>query len=264
MHKLRYLAFVAVSLLLTIVSSCGGGGGGEEARIVSINLNPATVTAGSVIALSASISAPGQSAASVVKNWTVTTGILSANAPDFSLLLRQTARDVSATSLSTAAETVYWVAPATGGSATVTCAVGSDSKNLEVTIGQSPVTMFVTTSTGGAKVCTINASNITDLYQIAFRINFSSAWIPASAEVGSFLGGVDDILSLSMLDQNGFVPMSVTRKGDVDGMDGSGTVASVSFNPSGSAASVRETSDVPFSLAMMILRDSKGQLIPLE
>lgn len=252
----------AVALAAVLLVSCGGGGEADGVTITGINLNPATVTAGSIVALTASISAPGQSVSSLVKNWSVTAGSLTVSAPDFSLLLRETARGTSATSVSTTGSTVYWIAPASGGLATITVAVDSESESLDVTVGSSPVTLSVTSASGGAKLCTVAANGVTDLYQAAFRINFTSAWTPASAEAGDFLGSADDILTLAMLDQNGFVPMAITRKGSAAGIDGSGTLATIEFTPSQATSATREVADVPFELSMVILRNSADE--PIE
>jgi hypothetical protein len=258
------LGSVAVAALAAVVlGSCGGGGNGDGVTITGINLNPAAVTAGSIVALTASISAPGQSVSSLVKNWTVNAGSLTVAAPDFSLLLRETARGTSATSVSTTGTTVYWLAPAAGGPATITVSVESESESLDVTVSTSPVTLSVTSGSGGAKICTVATNDVTDLYQAAFRINFTSAWQPASAEAGDFLGGANDILTLAMLDQNGFVPMAVTRKGSVAGVDGSGTLATIEFTPAQTTSATREVMDVPFELSMVILRNSTDEPIDL-
>ena len=258
------LGSVAVAALAAVLlASCGGGGDGDGVTITGINLNPAAVTAGSIVALTASISAPDQSVSSLVKNWTVTAGSLTVSAPDFSLLLRETARGTSATSVSTTGTTVYWLAPAAGGPATISVAVESASESLDVTVQSSPVTLSVTSSSGGGKICTIATNGVTDLYQAAFRINFTSAWQPASAEAGDFLGGPNDILTLAMLNQNGFVPMAVTRKGNVAGIDGSGTLATIEFTPAQATSATREVADVPFELAVVILRNSADEPIDL-
>jgi hypothetical protein len=262
MHVARSMA--VLSLLALALVSCGSGGGGGDVRVVSINLNPAAVSAGSVVTLSASISAPGQSVSGLVKNWTVTAGLLTVDQPDFSLLLRQTARGVSATSVSTTAGVVYWIPPTDTGSATITCAVANDSQSLDVIVGSSPVTLSVVSGDGGSKICTVAAHGVADLYQAAFRISFTSAWSPAGAEPGDFLGASEDILDLAMLDQNGFVPMAITRKGDVPGVDGSGTLATVTFDPAGTTSSARGAANIPFELSMVILRDSRNQPIATQ
>lgn len=262
----RLALVISVFVLLALaLAGCGGGGDQDEIRVTSINVNPAAVTAGSVITLTASISAPGQSVSSLVKNWTVTAGSLTAEPPDFSLLLRQTARDVSAGSLSTTSDTVYWVAPATATATTISVAVADQSKSLQVAVGNSPVTLSVSNG-----VCTVSASNITDLYQVAFRINYSSAWTPVSVVPGNFLGvphgqqanGADpEVLWIGMTNRNGFVPVALTRLGNADGVDGSGTLATITFSKGASSASSREVADVPFELGMLVLYDSSFHAI---
>lgn len=260
----RYTRVLAAFIVLVLmVAGCGSGGGDDEIRITSINANPAAITAGSVIALTASISAPGQSVSSLIKNWTVTGGILTADPPDFSLLLRQTARDTSTISLSTTSNTVYWVAPTNTSTITINLAVADQTKALQVSIGNSPVTLSVSNG-----VCTVAANEIDDLYQVAFRISHSSAWTPVSIEPGDFLGvpaaeGVTEpeVLWLGMTDQNGFVPVALTRLGDVDGVDGSGTLARISFAKSSSTVATREVAEVPFEMSMIIMYDSTNRRI---
>ena len=109
------------------------------------------------------------------------------------------------------------------GNATISLTVDSASKSRDVTFGASPVTLSVSDGDNGAKICTVQVNDVDDLYQAAFRINFSSAWEPVLAEAGPFLGGEDDILFFDMTNQTGFVPVAVTRKGNVTGVDGSGS-----------------------------------------
>lgn len=256
---------LAAGLAVVLLGSCGGGGGGDgEVRVTAINLNPAAVTAGSIVTLTASISAPGQSVSSLVKNWNVSAGTLTATAPDFSLLLRETAHGASAASVSTTSDAVYWVAPASGGSATISVQVAEDTESVTVTIGASPVTLSVTSGAEGKKTCTISANNVSDLYQAAFRLSYSSAYRPAEASPGNFLGTADEILTLALTNQNGFVPMAQTRKGNVDGVDGSGVLATITFDPVIAASSVSQTAERPFVLEIMDLRDSNDQPISYE
>lgn len=265
MRSAKWFGLTALLLITSALFACGGGGGGgDDVRITSIDLNPATVTAGSIIAVSASISAPGQSVSSLVKNWNVSAGSLSVDAPDFSLLLRQTARGVSAAEVSTTGNTVYWIAPATGGSATISVAVEGDTESLTVTIGASPVTLSVASGAGGSKTCTISANNVTDLYQAAIRLSFTGAWTPTAVTAGDFLGAEEDILTLAMLNQNGFVPLAITRKGNVAGVDGSGILAVITFDPAGGGSSVSQAADQPFVLEIMDLRDSNNQPISID
>lgn len=255
------LATTAAALAAALLASCGGGGGGGTITVTAVNLNPASPSAGSVVALSASATGTGASAA--VKDWTVSTGTLQLTPPDFSLLLRETAlgRTASAASLSTSQATVYWVTPGAGGSATITCAIGQSSKSRTVTLGSSPVTLSVTDAAGGKKTCTVAANNVTDLYQAAFRINFTSAWQPESATRGSFLGSAADTLFIGLTSQSGFVPVAITKKGEVAGADGSGTLATITFAPK-AASGARQALDLPFELGLVILRNSQDE--PIE
>jgi hypothetical protein len=246
--------------LALLLAACHGGGGGNQnvVTINSITLNPAQASVGSVNQLSANISGAD---AGAIKTWSVTAGDLSLAQPDFAFVLRSAAKAASASSVSTANAQVYWIAPATPGSVTITLTVGSASKSQTVSVGTSLVSMDVTDIAGGKKLATVKVNGVTDLYQAAFRVQYSSAWKPESAAAGPFLGAGSDILFMGLTNQNGFVPVSITRKGDVGGVDGSGTLATVTFAPNSGASSVRGASSAPFDVAMVVLRDSHDQAI---
>nr|MDQ3024186.1 hypothetical protein [bacterium] len=95
----------------------------------------------------------------------------------------------------------------------------------------------------------------------AFRVTYSSAWTPATVSQGEFLGAPADTLFFELHNQNGFVPVAVTRKGNAGGVDGSGTLAVIQFNPTGGTSNARDVSAVPFDLDLVVLRDSDDQPI---
>ncbi|MCH7473013.1 hypothetical protein IIA79_08700 [bacterium] len=267
MQLVRIACFITLLMSAAVVASCGGGGGnggGGQVSIASINLNPAAVTAGAVVELSATINAPGQNVSSLLKSWNVTAGTLMLSPPEFSLFLRQIAKGVSASSVSTANGTVYWVTPTTGGPATISLTVENTTKSSEVQVGVSPVTLSVSNGPEGSKICTVEAQSISDLYQAAFRVNFTSAWQPASVEPGSFLGGAGEILFLGLTNQNGFVPCAITRKGAAAGVNGSGVLATITFTPAQATSATREVESIPFELGLVILRNSKDEPISVH
>jgi hypothetical protein len=253
----KYMVLLAAALAVA-GASCKGGDSPSTVVINSIVLNPGTVAAGAVVELSAN--ATGASA-SDIKTWTVTSGQLSASQPDFSFVLRGTAKAASASSISTPNSKVYWITPVAAGSATVSVSIGSATKSQNVTIGASLVTMELSDAANGKKVATVRVNGVTDLYQAAFRINFTSAWQPESVQQGDFLGNASDTLFIGLTNQTGFVPVSITRKGNVGGIDGSGTLARVTFAPR-TTSSARELSSVPFDLGVVVLRDSQDRAIP--
>lgn len=253
------LGLLLAALTAVILSACGGGGGSNAVTITSINLNPGTPAAGTVVTLSASITAPGGNAGSLTKAWNVSAGTLSLTPPDFSLVLRDTARAASADTISTTQANVYWLVPATAGSATISLAVDSATRTREVSFGASPVTLSVSDGENNAKICTIAVNDVEDLYQAAFRVNFSSAWEPIQATPGAFLGAESDILFFDMTNQTGFVPVAITRKGSAAGVDGDGVLATITFAPAaGSSSASREAADAasPFGLGRIMLRSS--------
>ncbi|HES58167.1 MAG TPA: hypothetical protein ENO21_01915 [Firmicutes bacterium] len=259
---LRYWALALTLILLLAAAGCGGGNGGDEIRIVKINLNPAAASAGSIVELSASISAPGQSVSSLVKEWEVSAGSLSLAPPDFSMLMRGTSKAASETTSSTTNSIVYWMVPATTGPATISLTVGTDTEETTVQVVSSPMVLSVTDGAGGSKVCTVSAQGVNDLYQAAFRVNFTSAWTVASVEQGGFLGDENETLFIGLDDQSGFVPVAITKRGDVAGEDGSGVLATITFDPVETSSGVSAVADVPFALDAAILRTSGNQPLP--
>jgi len=259
---LRHGALALILFLLLAAASCRGGGGGtKEVQIVKINLNPAAATAGSIIELSASISAPGQSVSSLLKEWEVSAGSLSLVPPDFSLLIRGTSKTPSETTSSTTNSVVYWMVPTSPGPATITLTVGTATKNNTVQVVNSPIVLSVTDGGGGKKICTVSASNVNDLYQAAFRVNFTSAWKVNSVTQGAFLGSANETLFIGLTNQSGFVPVAITKRGDAAGADGSGVLATITFDPVETSSSVSSVAEVPFTLDAAILRTSGNESV---
>jgi hypothetical protein len=267
MAPAKVFTVVILCILVLSLGACNGGGGSPAAqlKIVSINLNPATANAGSVVQLTATYSGVSGGTSSLVKNWTVSSGTVSTTKPDFSLILRGTAKVASASSASTTASTVYWITPLTATSATVKLEVSGQSKTITANVTASPITMSVTDgTTAGTKVCTVSVTNITDLYQVAFRINYSSAWKPTDKVQGDFLGTPAQTLFLCLTNQNGFVPCALTRLGNVPGNDGSGDLAQITFAPATGTSSTHGASEQPFDLGLVMLRTSKDEPIALK
>lgn len=263
----RVFVLIVLSALALGLAACKSSHGpaGPGLQIVSINLNPSSASAGSVVQLTATYSGASGGTGSLVKNWTVSSGTISATKPDFSLILRGTAKAASASSASTTASTVYWVTPLTATSATIKLEVSGLSKEITTSVTASPITMSVADGeTAGTKVCTVNVTNITDLYQAAFRINYSSAWQPTAAVQGDFLGTPAQTLWLGLTNQNGFVPCALTKLGSVPGNDGTGTLATVTFAPVAGASATRGASEQPFSMGLVMLRTSKDGPIALK
>lgn len=246
-----------VLLAAFALASCFGGGSSTP-QVNAINLDPGTPAAGSLVQVIGDVT--GNGASSATKSWAVTAGSLSVTPPDFGLILRGTSKAGSAANLTTTSNKVYWLAPASGGSATLTLSVGASSKTRTVTLGSSPVALSVADA-GANKQVTVHVSNVNDLYQAAFRVTYSSAWRPLSVAQGDFLGAPADTLFFELHDRSGFVPMSITRKGNAGGVDGSGSLAVLTFEPTGAASSARGTSAIPFELDLIVLRDSNDQPI---
>jgi len=259
----------ACLVFLIIAASCGGGGGGkptppppQNLTITAINLSPAEVSTGTVVELSATYN-DANLAASYDKTWDVSAGALSLEQPDFGLVLRETAGFKTASvSLTTKASKVYWFTPAEAGTCTVKLTVGSASKSRSVGVTSSPLSIEVLPGEGDSTIVRVSAKNVSGLYQAAFRITFDSArYRPVSVEAGDFLGGEDDILFLGLTNQNGFVPVGITRKGDAPGVSGSGTLAEVVFAPRSASRAPSGLALAGFDLTLFLLRDNRGMLL---
>ena len=260
-----------VSVLVTvaiIVASCGGGGGPkpppappptQNLTISSLNVSPANISTGTVIELSATYN-NATLAASMNKTWEVSAGALSLEQPDFSLVLRETAGIKSAAAaLTTKASKVYWFTPSEGGNYTIKLTVGTVSRTKTVSVTSSPLALEVLPGEGDTTLVRVNARNVSGLYQVAFRVTFdSSRYRPTSVSAGSFLGSGDDILFLGLTDQNGFVPVGITRKGDTPGVSGSGALAQIVFAPKGASRAPSSLSLAGFDLSFYLLRDNSG------
>jgi hypothetical protein len=143
--------------------------------------------------------------------------------------------------------------------------VSGQSKEITANVTASPVTMSVVDGTAaGTKDCIVRVTDITDLYQAAFRINFSSAWHPTAAVQGDFLGAPTETLWLGLINQNGFVPCALTKRGSAPGNDGTGILATITFAPVAGASAARGASEQPFSMGLVMLRTSKDSPIALK
>jgi len=245
-------------LLALALSSCFGGGKSSTPQVNGINVDPGTPAAGGLVQVTADVTGSGSGAAS--KTWSVTSGTLSVDPPDFGLILRGTAKVGSATNVTTTSNTVYWLAPVGGGSATLTVSVGDSTKTKVINLGTSPISLTVANS-GANKLVTIQASNVNDLYQAAFRVTYGSAWKPTTVTQGAFLGAAADTIFFEKHDQAAFVPVAISRKGSAGGVDGSGVLATITFSPNGGTSSARDVSALPFDLDFIVLRNSKDQPI---
>ena len=266
---MRLTFSLAVIIVLAFAAACGGGGKGPVVKpienptsstIQSINFSPASITTGTVVEVSASYTnASAFEGAS--KEWMVGGGSISEQPPDFDLVLRETAgvKSASAT-LTTTAQEVYWLTPTRPGSYNVSLRIGNAylTQTVEVTI--APVGLEIVPGTGGSVIVRVVGQGVTDLYQAAFRVVFNaSIYAPTEVTPGTLLGGSDDILFLGLTNQNGFVPIAITRKGSVSGVDGSGVLAEVVFTPREASRAAASIGISGFELPRYVLRDSSGQ-----
>ncbi len=270
--RILILSAMAMFALLT---ACGGGGGNksdkkiyppgtlpESRAIQSIDISPSSVSTGTVVELSATYTNPGTFKDSS-KLWQVEAGTLSEGAPDFDIILREVAglKGASA-SLSTTAEQVYWFTPAAPGSYKVSLKIDNASLERTVDVTSSPVYLEVVPGEEDTLIVRILGRDVSDLYQGAFRVLFNpSLYKPLSVQPGDLLGGPDDVLFLGLTNQNGFVPIGITRKGEVPGVNGSGLIAEAVFGRRTASHAPRALAIAGFELGLHIIRDSSGEPI---
>ena len=125
----------------------------------------------------------------------------------------------------------------------------------------APVVEMSTANTATSVNLTVSARDVVDLYAYQFTLNFDPALLTAVAGVeGAFLlnggptffhpGGIDNVAgSISFV--------LSTLLGPVDGVDGSGDLATFSFG-------VKQSGIANFTLSDVLLLDSMGADIPAD
>jgi len=263
------VASALLASLLAFVLSCGGGGGGgggntppppPDVTIKDILFVPSSPGTNSLVELTASFSSRTPSA-NLTKNWSVSSGTLLETYPDFTLTPRHTPSAVKKPSLSTTASSVYWRTPPGAGSYTVTLVIGSAKLTRVISVVDEPVSMSVVTQPDGRKVISVTANGVTDLYQVAFRLNYNgTGYVIDSVTIGDFLGTPPNILSLVVRSLPNTIPIALTKKGNVPGATGSGVLATVIFKPRTGTSSLKSASISPaLSVLVRSARDSKNR-----
>jgi hypothetical protein len=107
----------------------------------------------------------------------------------------------------------------------------------------------------------IKVENVTNLFGVAFVLNYDTTYINAlSAQKGDFLGA--DVIWLDPVidDIKGTVSIGITRKRPASGVDGSGVVAKVTFK---SALETPDGTPIDFTITDIVANDPSGVPIPL-
>jgi hypothetical protein len=268
--NMRITYTISIIIALALFSACGGGGGKSpivkpidtptSSTIQSLNFSPANVTTGTVVEVSATYT-NASAFESAAKLWLVGGGTISEQPPDFDLVLRETA-GIKATSatLTTTASKVYWLTPTRPGSYNVSLRIGNAYLVQTVEVTTAPIGLEVLPGEGNSVVVRVVAQDVTNLYQAAFRVVFNaSIYAPTEVTPGTLLGGSDDILFIGLTNQNGFVPIAITRKGSAGGVSGSGVLAEIVFTPKAASRVAASISISGFELLRYVLRDSSGQ-----
>ena len=260
--------FLAVIFTIAVFAACGGGGKPPivkpidtptSSTIQSLNFSPANVTSGTVVEVSATYT-NASAFESAAKLWLVGGGTLSEQPPDFDLVLRETAgiKAASAT-LTTTASKVYWLTPIKPGSYNVSLRIGNAYLVQTVEVTTAPVGLEVLPGENNSVIVRVVGQGVTDLYQAAFRVVFNaSVYTPTGVTPGTLLGSGSDILFIGLTNQNGFVPIAITRKGSAGGVNGSGVLAEVVFTPKAASRAAASIGISGFELLRYVLRDSSG------
>ncbi|MCC7479833.1 hypothetical protein IT575_15445 [bacterium] len=88
---------------------------------------------------------------------------------------------------------------------------------------------------GDATVVTVNATSARDLAAVAFNVKYDATrFSPERVEMGSFLGSEEEVLSFSLTNQDGIVPVSIVQANGLGALPvaGNGTLAKVYFRNS--------------------------------
>jgi hypothetical protein len=265
-----FFRFLIRAFLLTIVTvlllSCNGGGkkdngggGAGSVNVKSIILNPATPGASALVQIIADAVSTSTPIGERTKVFSVTGGTLYETEPDFSLVIRGTAAASEQRTISTKNNRVYWITPAETGEVTIKVTIDEASRERKINIGNALASLSVTEDDQGHKIATITANNVTDLFQAAFRINYqSSKYSVVSVEKGDFLGS--DALFIGEKDNvpAGVVAVSISKKRDQSGDNGSGVLAKVTFAEK-TTSEVRDTSaSAAFAIDYIMLLNSQG------
>ena len=121
-----------------------------------------------------------------------------------------------------------------------------------VTVGptSSTVTIFVnpptiTASVGQNFTININISDVVDLYGWEFKLRWNNTLLDAlNVTEGSFLkGGGNTFFAYKINNTEGYVLVDCTLLGDVPGVDGNGTLATVKFYVGGKGESILDLYD---------------------
>lgn len=268
---MRTIIFAVLAAAAALTISCNGGGGGhvyppgtlpQSAAIQSLNISPSSVTTGTVVEITATYTNAAYFE-DQTKLWEATGGTMTESAPDFDMVLRGTAgiKSASAT-LSTVSSRVFWFTPSTPGSYTLKLKIGTASLSRTVAVTSSPIYLEVAPGASNTTIVRIMGRDVNDLYQGAFRIIFNAdRFTPTEAKAGSLLGAPADILFLGLTNQNGFVPIGITRKGEVQGVNGSGVIAEVTFTNKTASLTTSSLAVAGFEMGLYLIRDHEGATI---
>jgi len=267
---MRIVSLLLPVIALSVLAGCNGGGsqapdqdaGSGVVSIRDIILDPASPGSTALVELTIDAVATVTPVSQRTKLYAASGGTLYEEQPDFSLVMRGSAQTNEPSTISTKSNRIYWITPASGGKVTLSITISGVNFNKEVVIGNSLATLSVGQDDSGRKVVTVTASNVEDLFQAAFRVNYkTSKYTVVTVEQGDFLGSDALFIGEKSKTPLGVVAVSLSRKRGQGGVSGSGVLARVIFAEK-EASAVKETSvSAAFSLEYITLLDSSG--IPL-
>lgn len=191
--------------------------------------------------------------------WMTDGGSFVANPPDAWHLVRATA---ATTDTYTGAK-AYLKFPSNATSVKVTVLLGEALKSASFTVVNSVVTLTSSSDGFGNTLITAKANEVTNLYQIAFRVYYdTSRFKMTGIKQGSFLGSSSNTLFLGHEFKSGQIACSITKRGEVAGVNGSGTLATITLTPIKSGSSSVE--EEPVSIELDSARTSDGREIAVK
>ena len=133
----------------------------------------------------------------------------------------------------------YLKLPATAGTVKVTALLGEAAKSQSFSVASSIVTLSSASDGFGNTIVTAKANNVSNLYQIAFRVYYdTSVYKKTAISQGSFLGSASSTLFIGHEFKAGQIACSITKRGEVAGASGSGNLATITLTPVKSGSEV--------------------------
>lgn len=197
--------------------------------ISSVDLSNEIVYTDSIIDISYTMY--GKYPSGLIANWKVDAGNFITQTPD----IWQQVRGVRAANTSAIGEKVTLMAPSNTCTIKVTITLNDEFQThleRDINVYATPLKIVSTTdNSSGNLLLTAKTSNVTDLYQIAFRVIFDpSKYEFTKVNAGNFFSSNERLFLGHQVDDT-TIAVAVTLKGAVRGKSGSGEIATVFLKP---------------------------------